>query len=115
MSNPPDRPYTRTRTRLAASLDELLDDGTGRVRPELVPLAEQLLGMPKPDRALNWLRNNAHLREYLRGLATGDIALTHDALHDLPSWRTVASQRESPCTSVSTITRSRVLSASTNP
>jgi hypothetical protein len=91
---PPGRLYIGTRTRLAASLDELLDDGTGRIRPELVPLAERLLAMPKPDRALNWLRNNAHLRGYLRGLATGDIALTHDALHDLPSWRTAAHLRD---------------------
>lgn len=94
MSEHPSRPYTRTRTRLAARLDHLLDDGTGRIRPDLVPLAEQLLGMPKPDRALNWLRNNANLRGYLRGLATGDIALTHEGLHDLPSWRTAAHLRD---------------------
>ena len=94
MSEHPVRPESRTRTRLAARLDELLDDGTGQIRPELGPLADLLLAMPKPDRAMCWLRNNAHLRDYLRGLATGDIALTHDALHDLPSWRTVAHLRD---------------------
>lgn len=94
MSDPLGRSYIKTRARLAARLDELLDDGTGRTRPELAGLAEQLLAMPKPDRALNWLRNNAHLRSYLRGLASGEIPLTHDGLHDLPSWRTVAHLRD---------------------
>ena len=94
MSTVPPRPYAGTRIRLAATLDDLLDDGTGQIRPELAPLAERLLGMPKPDRALNWLRNNAHARDYLRGLAAGDIALTHQALHDLASWRTAAHLRD---------------------
>jgi hypothetical protein len=94
VSDYPGRPFTATRARLAGRLDELLDDGSGRVRPELVPLAERLLAMPKPDRALNWLRNNRHAGDYLAGLAVGDIALTHEALHDLPSWRTAAHLRD---------------------
>lgn len=65
MSTPTGRSYTRTKARLAIRLDELVDDGTGQIRPELIPLAEQLLRMPKPDRALNWLGNNAHLPGYL--------------------------------------------------
>jgi hypothetical protein len=75
-------------------LTSLLDDGTGRTRPELVPLLESLRAMPQPDRGLNWIHNNARLRGYLRGLARGDIPLSHAALHDLPSWRTAAHLRD---------------------
>lgn len=46
--------------------------------------------MPRPTLCRNWLRNNAHARDYLRGLAHGDIPLSHEALLDLPSWRTAA-------------------------
>ena len=83
-----------TRCVLHDRLASLLDDGTGRTRPELVPLLESLHSMPEPDRGLNWIHNNAHLRGYLRGLARGDIALSHAALHALPSWRTAAHLRD---------------------
>jgi hypothetical protein len=80
-------------------LTELLDDGTGKVCPALVGLLENLVSMPEPGRGSNWLRNNASAREYLRGLARGQIPLTHDGLHDLPSWRTAAHLRDllMPC------------------
>jgi hypothetical protein len=44
-----------TRCTLADRLAELLDDGTGRIRPELVPLAELLLTMDNPRSGLSWL------------------------------------------------------------
>lgn len=94
MSDYPDRPFTRTRARLQHRLNELLDDGTGTIRPELQPLADNLLAMPKPDRALNWLRNNPQLPGYLSALARGEIPLTHDGLHSLNSWRTAAHLRD---------------------
>lgn len=94
MTDYPGRPFTRTRARLHARLGELLDDGTGVVRPELQPLADSLLAMPKPDRALNWLHNNPQLPGYLRALARDDIPLTHDGLHSLDSWRTAAHLRD---------------------
>lgn len=94
MSDYPDRPFTRTRQRLQRRLDELLDDGTGTIRPELQPLADNLLAMPKPDRALNWLRNNPQLPGYLQALVGGEIPLTHDGLHSLNSWRTAAHLRD---------------------
>jgi len=83
-----------TRCVLHDQLTALLDDGTGRTRPELVPLLESLHAMPQPDRGLMWLRNNPHLPGYLRGLARGDIPLSHAALHQLPSWRTAAHLRD---------------------
>jgi len=94
VSDYPGRPFTRTRARLHARLYELLDDGTGTVRAELQPLADSLLAMAKPDRALNWLHNNPRLPGYLQALARGDIPLTHDGLHSLDSWRTAAHLRD---------------------
>jgi hypothetical protein len=94
VSDYPARPYVRTRARLQALLDELLDDGTSQIRPELQALADNLLAMPKPDRALNWLHNNPHAGRYLQGLARGEIPLTHDGLHELTSWRTAAHLRD---------------------
>ena len=94
MTDYPGRPFTRTRARLHARLGELLDDGTGAVRPELQPLADSLLAMPKPDRALNWLHNNPRLPGYLQALARGQVPLTHDGLHSLDSWRTAAHLRD---------------------
>lgn len=75
-------------------LADLLDDGTGQIRPDPQPLFSRLGIMPKPDRGLNWLRNNPHVADYLRCLARGTIPLTHDALHELPSWRTAAHLRD---------------------
>jgi hypothetical protein len=94
VSDYPGRPFTRTRNRLQATLGELLDDGTGQIRPELQPFADSLLAMPKPDRALNWLRNNPLLPTYLSSLARGHVELSHQGLHQLGSWRTVAHLRD---------------------
>jgi|GEM_PF-5480462 len=44
-----------TRCTFADRLAELLDDGTGRIRPELSPLAEHLLAMNNPLTGLTWL------------------------------------------------------------
>ncbi len=90
----PGRPFIRTRARLQRTLTELLDDGTGRVHPALQPLADSLLAMPKPDRALNWLHNNPRLPGYLQAPARGEVPLTHDGLHSLDSWRTAAHLRD---------------------
>lgn len=44
-----------TRCTLADRLGELLDDGTGRIHPRLVPLAQHLLAMGNPMSGLVWL------------------------------------------------------------
>jgi hypothetical protein len=85
---------TRSRATLAATLHELLDDGTGRTHPCLTGLLQHLAAMPEPDRGNCWIHNNPHVGATLRGLARGDIALTHQALHALPSWRTTAHLRD---------------------
>jgi hypothetical protein len=75
-------------------LHDLLDDGTGHTPHQLQGLLWDLVCMPEPARGLTWLGNNPTAGDYLRGLARGDIPLTHDALHGLPSWRTAAHLRD---------------------
>lgn len=88
------------RCMFADQLAELLDDGTGRIRPELVPLAEYLLAMSNPKSGLSWLRPSPCHRParppavLLRELGRGEIALTHDAFHTLQPWRAAAYLRE---------------------
>lgn len=75
-----------TRCTLADRLAELLDDGTGRIRPELVALAEALTAMPNPLSGLTWLTPRSGVSEaadLLRGLGRGEIELTHQAFHGL--------------------------------
>lgn len=82
------------RKHFGEQLRELLADGTGQLHPGLAGLYGDLVSMPEPGRGRTWLRNNPTAAQYLRGLACGDIPLTHDALHDLPSWRTAAHLRD---------------------
>ena len=46
---------------------------------DLSPLRAQLLGTPKPDSLIIWAYQD-HVKALLRGLATGTVALSHDAL-----------------------------------
>lgn len=63
-------------------VEELMDDGTGRVRPELVPLAEHILAMPRPRSGILWLSRPGP-GQILRALAHGQVPLTHEAIHTL--------------------------------
>jgi integrase len=87
-----------TRCTLSDRLAVLLDDGTGRVRPELLALHELLVAMDNPRTGLNWLggraTNPAAPAKLLRGLGNGDIELTHEAFHRLQPWRAAAHLRE---------------------
>lgn len=46
--------------------------------------------MPRPNSGWAWISMNKRVPELLRGLASGDIALTHEALDSLPGPRTIA-------------------------
>ncbi|MER5915864.1 hypothetical protein ABT124_36985 [Streptomyces sp. NPDC001982] len=87
-----------TRCTFKDRLAELLDDGTGRIRPELIPLADSLLAMDNPLSGLTWLytrKGRTDSPEYLlRRLGRGEIELTHEAFHTLQPWRAVAHLRE---------------------
>lgn len=78
---------------LTERLDQVLDDGTGRVRPELVPLRERLRAMPRPRSGLVWL-NKPHVPPILQALARGTVPLTHDGLSTLTPWRSVIYVRD---------------------
>lgn len=86
------------RCTLTDRLTTVLDDGTGRVRPELVPLVDLLVATDNPGSGLAWLAmrrdqpgNASHT---LQQLALGQIPLTHDAFHQLQPWRAAAHLEE---------------------
>jgi hypothetical protein len=87
-----------TRCALADRLDDLLDDGTGHIRPALLPLAESLLNADNPVSILNGLYvrkgRTGSPEDLLRRLGRGEIELTHEAFHTLQPWRAAAHLRE---------------------
>ena len=87
-----------TRCAFARRLTQLLDDGTGQIRPELVPLADFLLTMDHPLSGLTWLcarrGQPGSPEDLLRRLGQGEIALTHEAFHALQPWRAASHLRE---------------------
>lgn len=82
-----------SRCTLAGKLRVLLDDGSGNLSEPLKPLATHLIAMPSPRAGLVWL-TSPQVQALLQGLATGQIPLTHQALAQLPNWRTVAHLRD---------------------
>jgi hypothetical protein len=86
------------RCTFADRLADLLDDGSGQIRPELVPLADSLLAMDNPLSGLTWLcsrKGRTGSPEYLlRRLGRGEIELTHEAFHTLQPWRAADHLRE---------------------
>jgi hypothetical protein len=87
-----------TRCTLADKLADLLDDSTGRIRPELVPLVESLLGADRPQSILTWLCKRkgqpGSASDLLRRLGRGEIDLNHEAFNTLQPWRAAAHLRE---------------------
>ncbi|MFF2133397.1 hypothetical protein ACFVW1_50380 [Streptomyces olivochromogenes] len=78
---------------LAERLHELLDDGTGRIRPELLPLFDTLRQMRRPWGGLTWT-NQPHVQQNLQALARNQVPLTHEGLSQLTPWRSVAYLRD---------------------
>jgi hypothetical protein len=71
----------------AATVDRLLTDPTtGRMLPELEPVAGALKSMKRANSGLTWIRQ-PHVTEFLTGLA-GTAAITHAMLDALPASRT---------------------------
>src|SRR6266849_1144690 len=66
---------------------------TRDVSAPLAPLLEALAAMQTPDTGLTWIAA-AHVRGLLSDLATGKVALTHQALAAQPHWRAVAHLRD---------------------
>jgi hypothetical protein len=70
-----------------------LDDGTGRVRPELAPLYDRIVAMPRPRTGILWL-SKPHVGPILRALAHEHVPLTHDGLSTLTPLRSVVHIRD---------------------
>jgi hypothetical protein len=77
--------YSRTclSCSLARRLTVVLDDGTGRVAPDLVALFEKLCSMTNPISAMTWL-NKPPVRQRLASLANGSTPLTHEGIDTMP-------------------------------
>jgi hypothetical protein len=78
---------------LADRLRDLLDDGTGAVRPELAPFLDGFHRMTRPASGLTWI-GNPHVQQCLRTLADPGTPVTHDTLDGLSPWRSVAYLRD---------------------
>lgn len=70
-------------------VQELLAGPDGTIPERLRPFADALTSMARPNSGWAWIRSNPKVPELLRGLATGQISLTHEALDELPHSRTV--------------------------
>lgn len=72
------------RCRLRQLSAEVLDDGHGRVDVRLLAVHEALCAMAKPRTGIAWLATPA-VRERLRPLVSGEVALTHEGVDILPA------------------------------
>jgi len=59
-----------------------LDDGTGRVRPELDALFDLIVSMARPRAGILWL-SKPHVPPLLRAIAHGQVPLTHEGIATL--------------------------------
>ena len=82
-----------SRCTLSDRVTEVLDDGTGRIRSQLEPLAAALTGMDRALSGLVWLHTPAAVG-LLHSLGRGEIELTHAAFHLLQPWRAASHLRE---------------------
>ncbi|MFJ1700266.1 hypothetical protein ACIOHC_35250 [Streptomyces sp. NPDC088252] len=74
---------------LTDRINKLLAGPDGEIPERLRPLAEAITGMPRPNSGWAWIHMNRRVPELLRGLAVGEIELSHDALDSLPRSRTI--------------------------
>jgi len=75
--------------RLAAHLD----DGTGRIRPELVAFHDRIVAMDRPRVGILWM-SKPHVPPILHALARGKVPLTHDGLSGLSPLKSVVHVRD---------------------
>lgn len=71
------------RCSLDRRLRDILATGDGADAPELDQLRKTLVGVDRPDHAIDWL-NKPGVRATLRAVAASDQAITHDALDTMP-------------------------------
>lgn len=78
---------------LAERLALLLDDGTGRIRPELAPFAAAFSQMRRPRVGMTWT-GRPHVQKMLRTLADPATPVTHETLNGMSPWRSAAYLRD---------------------
>ena len=78
---------------LAERLAAHLDDGTGRIRPELIPFHDRVLTMARPRVGILWL-SKPHVPPILHALARGTVPLTHQGLSTLSPLKSVVHVRD---------------------
>lgn len=74
---------------LTVRLSALLrDPSTGEVHERLRPVFDELVGSARPQNAITWLqRPPGHGPEFLRQMATGEVAISHETFAGLPMTR----------------------------
>jgi len=70
-----------------------LDDGTGRIRPELISLFDHVARMGRPRSGILWL-SKPHVPPILRAIAHSDVPLTHEGIATLTPWRSAIHVRD---------------------
>jgi hypothetical protein len=78
---------------LQVDLRTVLDDGTGQIRPELLPFFDGVRAMTNPIAGISWVRR-PHVHQMLRTLADPATPLTHETLNAMSPWRSVAYLRD---------------------
>jgi len=74
-------------------VEDLLQDGTGHLRPELLPFFDEVTAVPRPKGTLTWI-GKLHVQQILWALARGEVPLAHEGLGTLSPWRSVAHVRD---------------------
>ena len=96
---------------LNAMVHDLLAGPSGAVPAKLEPLAAAICSMPRANSGVTWLRRSPQAVKLLRGLASGTVDLTHEALDGLPASRAVEYLRGLLVTSHALPPRDRRLAA----
>ena len=78
---------------LSDRLTLALDDGTGQVSPDLVPLFNLVLAMARPRSGILWL-TKPHVGPILAAVAHHQVPLTHEGIATLSPWRCVIHVRD---------------------
>jgi hypothetical protein len=78
---------------LTENLRAVLDDGSGRIRPEFMPFFEGMRTMSNPRAGIQWIKR-PHVHRMLRALADPATPISHQTLDGLEPWRSVAYLRD---------------------
>ena len=70
-----------------------MDDGTGQIRAELLPLFEAMRVMSNPRAGIQWIKR-PHGHRMLRALADPATPVSHQTLDGFEPWRSAAYLRD---------------------